>query len=108
MVDAVRTSGQAIIRDKGSTVYGPGEAIATLVRTILGDENRILTVSSYITSEIHGIGEVCIGVPARLNRNGIYPVPIRLQGDEIIGFQGSVQKIRAITAEVMDRLEKEE
>ena len=83
-------------------------AIETLVRTILGDENRILTVSSYITSEIHGIGEVCIGVPAHLNRNGIYPVPIRLQDDEIIGFQGSVQKIRAITAEVMDRLEKEE
>jgi len=47
------------------------EAIATLVRTILGDENRILTVSSYITSEIHGIGDVCIGVPARLNRDGL-------------------------------------
>jgi len=106
MIDAVRTSGQAIIRDKGSTVYGPGEAIATLVRTILGDENRILTVSSYITSEVHGIGDVCIGVPARLNRNGVFPVPIRLQGDEVTGFQESVQKIRTITTEVMERLEE--
>ncbi len=106
MIDTVRTSGQAIIRDKGSTIYGPGEAIATLVRTILGDENRILTVSSHITSEVHGIGDVCIGVPARLNRNGIFPVPIRLQGDEVTGFQESVQKIRTITAEVMERLEE--
>ena len=106
MMDTVRTSGQAIIRDKGSTIYGPGEAIATLVRTILGDENRILTVSSHITSEVHGIGDVCIGVPARLNRNGIFPIPIRLQGDEVTGFQESVRKIRTITTEVMERLEK--
>ena len=106
MIDTVRTSGQAIIRDKGSTIYGPGEAIATLVRTILGDENRILTVSSHITSEVHGIGDVCIGVPARLNRNGIFPIPIRLQGDEVTGFQESVRKIRTITTEVMERLEK--
>ncbi len=106
MIDAVRTSGQTIIRDKGSTIYGPGEAIATLVRTILGDENRILTVSSYITSEIHGIGDVCIGVPARLNRNGVFPVPIWLRDDEVIGFQDSVKKIRAITTDVLERLEE--
>jgi malate dehydrogenase len=106
MIDTVRTSGEAIIRDKGSTVYGPGEAIATLVRTILGDENRILTVSSYITSEVHGIGDVCIGVPARLNRNGVFPVPISLKEDEVTGFAESVKKIRKVTAEVMERLEE--
>jgi len=106
MIDTVRTSGEAIIRDKGSTVYGPGEAIATLVRTILGDENRILTVSSYITSEVHGIGDVCIGVPARLNRNGVFPLPISLKEDEVTGFAESVKKIRRVTAEVMERLEE--
>ncbi|MCE5338089.1 MAG: malate dehydrogenase [Methanomicrobiaceae archaeon] len=106
MIGTVRTSGEAIIRDKGSTVYGPGEAIATLVRTILGDENRILTVSSYITSEVHGIGDVCIGVPARLNRNGVFPVPISLKEDEVTGFAESVKKIRKVTAEVMERLEE--
>ena len=106
MIDTVRTSGEAIIRDKGSTVYGPGEAIATLVRTILGDENRILTVSSYITSEVHGIGDVCIGVPARLNQNGVFPLPISLKEDEVTGFAESVKKIRRVTAEVMERLEE--
>ena len=106
MIDTVRTSGEAIIRDKGSTVYGPGEAIATLVRTILGDENRILTVSSYITSEVHGIGDVCIGGPARLNRNGVFPLPISLKEDEVTGFAESVKKIRRVTAEVMERLEE--
>ena len=106
MIDTVRTSGEAIIRDKGATVYGPGEAIATLVKTILGNENRILTVSSYIKSEIHGIGDVCIGVPARINRDGVFPVPLNLEEDEVAGFRESVKKIRRITAEVMERLEE--
>ena len=106
MIESVRTSGEAIIRNKGSTVYGPGEAIATLVRTILGDENRILTVSSYIRSEIHGIGDVCIGAPARINRDGIFPIPLNLEEDEVAGFCESVKKIRTITADVMERLEE--
>jgi malate dehydrogenase len=106
MMEAVRSSGKTIIQNRGSTVYGPGEAIATLVRTILGDENRILTVSSYVKSEIHGIGDVCTGVPARINRKGVFPVPIRLEEQEIIDFQESVQKIRSITAEVLEKLEQ--
>ncbi len=107
MIETVRTSGEAIIRDKGATVYGPGEAIATLVRTILRDENRILTVSSYIKSEIHGIGDVCIGgVPARINRDGVFPVPLSLEEDEVVGFRESVKKIRTVTADVMERLEE--
>ncbi|MDN7024928.1 malate dehydrogenase [Methanoculleus sp. FWC-SCC1] len=107
MMETVRSSGQFIIKNKGATVYGPGEAIATLVRTILGDENRILTVSGYIKSEVHGIGDACIGVPARLNRKGVFPVPIRLEEQEVAGFKASVDKIRSLTAEVLERLEND-
>ncbi|NYT05099.1 MAG: malate dehydrogenase [Methanomicrobiales archaeon] len=102
----VRQAGENIIRKKGSTVYGPGEAIATLVRTVLGNENRILTVSSYIKSEIHDIGNVCIGVPARVNRSGVYPVPIRIEPNEVVAFQSSTEKIRAITTSILERLKE--
>ncbi len=88
-------------------MYGPGEAIATLVRTILGDENRILTVSAYIRTEVHGIGNVCIGVPARINRSGVFPVPIKIDEKEVIQFRESVEKIREITGEVHSLIEKE-
>ena len=83
-----------IIRNKGSTVYGPGEAIATLVKTILGDENRILTVSAYIRREVHDIGDVCISVPARVNRSGVFPVTIKIDESEVIQFRESVEKIK--------------
>jgi malate dehydrogenase len=104
IINSVKTSGQQIIQNKGSTVYGPGEAIASLVRTVLSDENRILTVSAYIKSEVHGIGDVCIGVPARINRKGVFPIAIRIDESEVIAFRESVEKIRASTKEVLEAL----
>jgi malate dehydrogenase len=106
MVETVKVSGESIIRNKGATVYGPGEAIATLARTVLGNENRILTVSAYVMSEVHDIGDVCIGVPARVNRNGVFPVPIRIDEQEVMQFKASVEKIRGITANIMGRIER--
>jgi malate dehydrogenase len=107
MVESVKSSGENIIRNKGSTVYGPGEAIATLVKTILGDENRILTVSAYIRREIHDIGDVCISVPARVNRSGVFPVTIKIDASEVTKFRESVEKIRTITKQVLAALEEE-
>ena len=107
IIESVKCSGQLIIQDKGSTVYGPGEAIATLVKTVLGNENRILTVSAYIKSEVSGIGEgdVCIGVPARINRNGVFPITIRIDEPEVIAFRDSVEKIRISTRKVLANLD---
>ncbi len=106
-IASVKCSGQQIIQNKGSTVYGPGEAIASLVRTVLSDENRILTVSTYIHKEVHSIGKVCIGVPARINRDGVFPITIRLDETEVIAFRESVEKIRASTDTALNALEAE-
>ena len=108
IIESVKTSGQLIIKNKGSTVYGPGEAIASLVQTVLGDENRILTVSAYIKSEVHGIGDVCIGVPARINRHGAFPIAIRIDESEVIAFRESVEKIRSNTQKILSSLEEQE
>ncbi len=104
----MKSSGNLIIKDKGSTVYGPGEAIATLVKTVIGDENRILTVSAYIKSEINGMGEgdVCIGVPARINHDGVFPISIKIDESEVIAFRESVEKIRTITRKVLSENEE--
>jgi malate dehydrogenase len=107
IITSVKCSGQSIIQNKGSTVYGPGEAIASLVRTVLSDENRILTVSAYIKTEVHGIGgDVCIGVPARVNREGVFPIAIRIDESEVIAFRESAEKIRENTRTVLKNLEE--
>jgi len=106
-IQSVKSSGEQIIKNKGSTVFGPGEAIASLVKTVLGDENRILTVSSYVKSEVHGIGGVCIGVPARINKNGAFPVTIRIDESEVIAYRESVEKIRETIHKIVGQLENE-
>lgn len=108
ILDTVKDRGERIISKKGSTVYGPGEAIATLVRTVLGDENRILTVSAYVKSEVHDIGDVCISVPARINRCGVFPVTIKIDDDEVRSFQASVEKIRAVTGQILAKISSPE
>jgi malate dehydrogenase len=107
MIGNVKDAGESIIKKKGATVFGPADAMVAIVRTILGNENRILTVSSYVKSEVHDIGDVCIGVPTRINRNGVFPVPIRIAKDEIDAFKQSTDKIREITNNVLERIEKE-
>lgn len=101
IMDTVRSSGQQIIASKGSTVWGPGEAIATIIRTILGNENRILTLTAYVKREVHNIGNVCIGVPVRINREGVFPVTIKLDEDEVAAFEASAQRIRDLTQQVL-------
>lgn len=107
MIESVKTAGSAIIGEIGATIYGPGEAIATIVTTVLGNENRILTVSSYVKSEVHDIGDVCIGVPSRLNKEGSNPIPIQISEDEVKFFAESVSKIRSITADIFNQLDAE-
>ncbi|MBP5083632.1 MAG: malate dehydrogenase [Methanomicrobium sp.] len=106
MVHWVLNAGSHIIEKSGATIYGPGAAIATLVKTVLGDENRILSVSAYVNSEVHGIGNVSIGVPARINRKGVFPVSIMISEDEVNQFKISVEKIKAATADVMNGLDE--
>lgn len=108
IINSVKCSGGEIIKNKGSTVYGPGEAIASLVKTVLSDENRILTVSAYIKEEVHGVseGDVCIGVPARVNCHGVFPISIKIDESEVMAFRESVEKIRTITRNVMASLEQ--
>jgi len=72
----------------------------------LGNENRILTVCTYIRTEVHGIGDVCIGVPARVNREGVFPITIRIDESEVIAFRESVEKIRANTRSVIQALDE--
>ena len=64
------------------------------------------SLSLYVKSEVHGIGNVSIGVPARINRKGVFPVSIMISEDEVNQFKISVEKIKAATADVMNGLDE--
>lgn len=66
----VRTSAYRIIERKGATNYAVALAIAKIVKSILRDQNSILTVSTYI-SNYDGIEDVYFSLPCIVNKNGI-------------------------------------
>lgn len=74
----VRDSAYEIIRRKGATYYGIGMCLVRITNAILGDENAILTVSSYDSAY-----ELYNGYPTLLNKNGVVKrMPLSLSLEE--------------------------
>ena len=69
----VKTSAYKIIERKGATNYAVALAIAKIVKSILRDENSILTVSTHVKN-IGGIEDVYLSLPCVVNKNGIHKV----------------------------------
>ena len=66
----VQQAAYEIINKKKATYYGIGIALTRLIKAILGDENSIMPVSTYINGE-YGHSGMFIGVPAIINRKGV-------------------------------------
>ena len=79
----VRDAAYEIINRKGATYYGIGMCLTRITNAILGDENTIITVSSYI------------GQPSVINKNGIERViDLSLNDEEKGKFNNSVNIIK--------------
>ncbi len=105
IVNRLKTAGNTIISRKGATEYGPAYAISNLIKTILTDSHKILTVSIYLKGEIQGVSDVCLGVPVILYRHGIlFVVPIPMSEEEKEEFFKASKSIKEVTAEVRQYL----
>ena len=86
----VKNAAYEIIKRKGATYYGIGMCLVKITNSILGDENNIITVSSY-----DKINDVYIGLPSVINANGISEkVYIELNENETIKLQNSIDVIK--------------
>lgn len=65
----VRDSAYHIIDYKGATNFGVGLALVQIVRAILNNQRRILTVSYHLQGE-YGIDGACLGIPCLISQNG--------------------------------------
>jgi malate dehydrogenase len=77
------------------------------VRTIVEDENRMLTVSTQIRREVFGHEGVCVSVPTRVTRGGVFPIGVKLSDEETRLFAESVKLVRETTEKVCDILDSE-
>lgn len=106
MVKKVINAGSYVISKKGSTEFGPAYAVSNIIKTILNDEKKILTVSAYLDGEIKDVKDVCLGVPVKMGINGIERIiPLKMNDNERQAFLSAAEFVKKRTDEVMRSLD---
>ena len=86
----VRDAAYDIINRKGATCYGIGMCLVRITNAILGDENSIITVSTYDKNN-----DVFVGLPAIINAQGVREkVYVNLTEEETDRLQNSIDVIK--------------
>ncbi|WP_069386895.1 L-lactate dehydrogenase [Cellulosimicrobium cellulans] len=88
-------SAYRIIEGKGATNYAVGLAGTRIIEAVLGDEHRVLPVSTLLDGD-YGIDDVCLSLPTLVDRRGaVERVDVPLAADELAGLQASADSLRA-------------
>jgi L-lactate dehydrogenase len=79
-----------VINKKGATFYAIGLVIAKIVRAILTDQSRVLSVSHKSSFA----NDICLSLPTIVRKSGICEtLPIVLDDNEKKLFEASVEKV---------------
>ena len=93
------------INKKKATYYGIGKALRKLVKTIINDENTILTVSTYLKDGEYGQDDIYIGVPAIINSNGVRELlNLELSKEEQEKLDNSCKIIKEMRENSIDKI----
>ncbi len=89
-------SAYRVISGKGATNYAVGLAATRIIEAVLKDEHSIMPVSSRLDG-FHGITDVCLSVPALVDRRGVTEtIDVPLSDDEVAGLRKSAEAMREV------------
>ena len=94
ILEQVRRSAYHIIGYKGSTSFGVAMAMVQIVRAILRNERRVMTVSAPLEGE-YGLQDVTLGIPCVVGAGGIEDIiEARLAPEEMQELARSAQILK--------------
>jgi len=83
-----------VIKLKGATVHAPGNAISSMIQSVVKDTKQVMPVSTYLDGE-YGHSDVTIGVPAVIGKNGVEKInELDLDQNEKEWFNKGVSSIK--------------
>lgn len=90
----VRDAAYEIIRRKGATNFAIAAALTRIIEAIVRNQASVLTVSTLLEGH-YGIHDVCLSLPAIIDRSGIRRVmPIPLSDEEMASLLNSAAAVR--------------
>ena len=97
LYDGVKNSAYEIIRGKGATYYAIAQATRRIIEAILGDENSILPVSTYLEGQ-YGLKDICLSIPSIVGAGGVkHVLDIPLDNTEYGALMESANKLHRVT-----------
>ncbi|HLG36917.1 MAG TPA: malate dehydrogenase [Nitrososphaera sp.] len=94
IVEKTRKVAAEVIALKGATVYAPGNAVATMLESVILDKKLVIPVSAMLEGE-YGVSDLCIGVPAVIGDGGVERViELDLDGFEQDIFNKGVASVK--------------
>ncbi|MFI3238607.1 MAG: L-lactate dehydrogenase [Lachnospiraceae bacterium] len=94
LLERTRGIGMDIINGKGSTEFGIGLALATMVKAIIKDEKKVMPASVLLEGEYGQTGVHC-GVPCVIGKGGVEKIiEFPLEQEELIELKKSCDVIR--------------
>lgn len=92
--EQTRDAAYHIIERKGATYYAVAIGLLRIVEAVLRDQKTVLSVSSLI-NDCYGINDVCLSLPAVVNRSGVERVlHLNFNPHETRGLQQSAQILK--------------
>ena len=96
----VRKSGGKIIARKGCTVYGIGMTSTHIVKSLAGNAETALTISSLHEGE-YGISDVCLSSLSLVDRTGVRSIITQtLSDDELARMHASAEALKDVIKNV--------
>lgn len=96
LVERTRNGGAEIVElmQTGGAFYAPASSTCLMVEAVLLNQSRLMPVAAYLQGE-YGLHDIFIGVPSRLNREGIQTVlELNLTDAEREALHTSAQAVR--------------
>ena len=94
LVQNIRQVAAKVIELKGATIHAPGNAISSIIESVVKDQKKIIPVATALDGE-YGYSDVTIGVPAVIGRNGIEKIiELELNDEEKEWIKKSVDSVK--------------
>jgi malate dehydrogenase len=83
-----------VIEQKGATIHAPGNAISTIIESVVRDQKKVIPVSTALDGE-YGFSNIIMGVPAVIGKNGVEKIiELELNDAEKADLQKSADSVK--------------
>jgi malate dehydrogenase len=104
LLDKAKSQGGRIVAQLkgGSAYYAPAMSVYKMIDAIVNDKKEVFPVSAYLEGE-YGLNDVCLGVPARLSKDGIEEIiEVDLTQEENDKIKSAAEVIKSGITKVMN------